>query len=83
VVAVRDQLRKLGADVEEGSDWIRVSPPRRILSAEIETYDDHRMAMAFSLAASAVETTILDPDCTAKTFPDYFGELIRLARISG
>ena len=83
VVAVRDQLRKLGATVEEGPDWIRVTPPDQILSAEIETYDDHRMAMAFSLAAAAVETTILDPDCTAKTFPEYFSELSRLARTSG
>jgi 3-phosphoshikimate 1-carboxyvinyltransferase len=83
VVAVRDQLRKLGATVDEGPDWIRVSPPKQILSAEIETYDDHRMAMAFSLAATAVETTILDPECTAKTFPDYFPELARLARTSG
>jgi 3-phosphoshikimate 1-carboxyvinyltransferase len=83
VVAVRDQLRKLGATVEEGADWIRVSPPDRILSAEIETYDDHRMAMAFSLAAAGVATTILDPDCTSKTFPDYFGELARMARTSG
>lgn len=82
VVAVRDQLRRLGAVVEEGPDWIRVSPPPRILSAEIETYDDHRMAMAFSLAAASVETTILDPDCTAKTFPDYFRELSRLAKAS-
>jgi 3-phosphoshikimate 1-carboxyvinyltransferase len=64
--------------VEEGPDWIRVTPPERILSAEIETYDDHRMAMAFSLAAFAARTTILDPDCTSKTFPDFFQELQRL-----
>ncbi len=80
VVAVRDQLRKLGASVEEGPDWIRIGPPRQILSGiSIETYDDHRMAMAFSLAAHAVPVTILDPDCTAKTFPTYFQELARLA----
>lgn len=81
VVAVRDQLRKLGAAVEEGPDWIRIAPPSQILSnIEIETYDDHRMAMAFSLAAHAVPVTILDPDCTAKTFPTYFQELARLAK---
>jgi 3-phosphoshikimate 1-carboxyvinyltransferase len=81
VVAVRDQLRKLGATVEEGPDWIRIAPPSQILSGiEIETYDDHRMAMAFSLAAHAVPVTILDPDCTAKTFPTYFQELARLAK---
>jgi 3-phosphoshikimate 1-carboxyvinyltransferase len=80
VVAVRDQLRKVGATVEEGPDWIRVTPPARIQSATIETYDDHRMAMAFSLVAAATETVILDPDCTGKTFPGYFDELSRLAR---
>ena len=79
VVAVRDQLRKVGATVEEGPDWIRVSPPAQIRSATIETYDDHRMAMAFSLVAAATETVILDPDCTSKTFPGYFGALQRLS----
>jgi 3-phosphoshikimate 1-carboxyvinyltransferase len=82
VVAVRDQLRKLGAAVEEGPDWIRITPPRGILSAEIETYDDHRMAMAFSLAAAGAPTTILDPDCTSKTYPGFFQELARLAGTS-
>ena len=80
VVAVRDQLRKLGALVEEGPDWISVHPPAQINEGvEIETYDDHRMAMAFSLAARAVPVCILDPDCCAKTFPAYFQELQRLA----
>jgi 3-phosphoshikimate 1-carboxyvinyltransferase len=79
VVAVRDQLRKVGATVEEGRDWIRVIPPAKIQSATIETYDDHRMAMAFSLVAAATETVILDPDCTSKTFPVYFDALQRLS----
>jgi 3-phosphoshikimate 1-carboxyvinyltransferase len=79
VVAVRDQLRKVGATVEEGPDWIRVIPPAQIRPATIETYDDHRMAMAFSLVAAATETVILDPDCTAKTFPGYFEALQRLS----
>lgn len=80
VVAVRDQLRKLGAGVEEGPDWIRITPPAKLTeNVEIETYDDHRMAMAFSLAAHGVPVTVLDPDCTAKTFPTYFQELSRLA----
>jgi 3-phosphoshikimate 1-carboxyvinyltransferase len=61
--------------VEEGPDWIRVTPPAQIRSATIETYDDHRMAMAFSLVAAATETVILDPDCTTKTFPGYFEAL--------
>jgi len=81
VVAVRDQLRKLGATVEEGPDWIRVTPPTTLREGvEIETYDDHRMAMAFSLAAHEVPVAILDPGCTAKTFPTYFQELSRLAK---
>lgn len=80
VVAVRDQLRKLGALVEEGPDWISIYPPAQIKEGvEIETYDDHRMAMAFSLVARAVPVCILDPDCCAKTFPAYFQELQRLA----
>ncbi len=81
VVAVRDQLRKLGATVEEGPDWIRITPPEKLQEGvEIETYDDHRMAMAFSLVSHSVPVTILDPDCTSKTFPTYFQELSRLAK---
>jgi len=80
VVAVRDELRKLGATVEEGPDWIRVTPPEDgIRPAAIATYKDHRMAMAFSLAAAAGPVTIEDPDCTAKTFPGYFEALAGLA----
>lgn len=81
VVAVRDELRKLGATVEEGPDWIRVTPPRDGIrpNVSIATYKDHRMAMAFSLAACAVPVTIEDPDCTAKTFPGYFDALAALA----
>ena len=71
--AVTTELRKLGATVEEGEDYLVVDPPQKILHCEIETYDDHRMAMAFSLAACGSEPiTILDPGCVSKTFPDYF-----------
>jgi 3-phosphoshikimate 1-carboxyvinyltransferase len=56
-----------------------VTPPEQIRSATIETYDDHLMAMAFSLVAAATETVILDPDCTSKTFPGYFEALQRLS----
>lgn len=82
VVAVRDELRKLGATVEEGPDWIRVAPPSDGIrqNISIATYKDHRMAMAFSLAAFAESVTIEDPDCTAKTFPGYFDALDALAR---
>ena len=71
--AVTTELRKLGAEVEEGGDYLIIDPPDQIQSTEIETYDDHRMAMAFSLAACGAESvTILDPGCVSKTFPDYF-----------
>ena len=77
--AVSSELKKLGATVEEGEDYIIIEPPEKLLSAEIVTYDDHRMAMAFSLAACGeVPITILDPSCVSKTFPDYFDQLSKL-----
>ena len=77
--AMATELRKLGAHVDEGSDSIAITPPERLRTATIDTYDDHRMAMAFSLAALAdVAVTINDPDCVAKTFPDYFSALAAL-----
>ncbi|MGA0339997.1 MAG: 3-phosphoshikimate 1-carboxyvinyltransferase [bacterium] len=77
--AVSSELKKLGATVEEGENYIIIEPPEKLLSAEIATYDDHRMAMAFSLAACGeVPITILDPSCVSKTFPDYFDQLSKL-----
>jgi 3-phosphoshikimate 1-carboxyvinyltransferase len=71
--AMSTELRKLGATVETGNDYILITPPPKISSATIDTYDDHRVAMSFSLAAfGGAPITINDPDCTAKTFPDYF-----------
>lgn len=71
--AMATELRKLGAEVEEGKDFIRISPPVELTAAAIDTYNDHRMAMCFSLAAFGnVPITINDPGCTSKTFPDYF-----------
>ena len=71
--AVSRELRKLGAVVEEGYDYLVIQPPEQIKAASIETYDDHRMAMAFSLAACGKSpVTINKPDCVSKTFPDYF-----------
>ena len=71
--AVSTELRKLGAVVEEGYDYLVIQPPEQIQTASIETYDDHRMAMAFSLAACGKSpVTINNPDCVSKTFPDYF-----------
>jgi 3-phosphoshikimate 1-carboxyvinyltransferase len=73
LAAMATELRKLGADVAEGPDSIEVTPPKRFEPAQIETYCDHRIAMCFSLAAlGGVPVTILNPDCVAKTFPDYF-----------
>ena len=71
--AMATELRKLGAEVDEGEDYIAVTPPARMQSAAIDTYNDHRIAMCFSLAAFGdAEITINDPGCTSKTFPDYF-----------
>lgn len=71
--AMATELRKVGATVVEGEDFIEVTPPKQIQHAQIDTYDDHRVAMCFSLVAlSDTPVTINDPKCTAKTFPDYF-----------
>ena len=81
IAAMATELRKLGATVEEGPDWLGVSPPLTFkANAAIDTYDDHRMAMCFSLAAlGGVAVRINDPGCVAKTFPDYFERFGRLA----
>ncbi|CSK31939.1 3-phosphoshikimate 1-carboxyvinyltransferase [Shigella sonnei] len=79
--AMATELRKVGAEVEEGHDYIRITPPEKLNFAEIATYNDHRMAMCFSLVAlSDTPVTILDPKCTAKTFPDYFEQLARISQ---
>jgi 3-phosphoshikimate 1-carboxyvinyltransferase len=72
--AMATELRKVGASVEEGPDYISVTPPARLTpNAAIDTYDDHRMAMCFSLVSlGQTPVTINDPGCVAKTFPDYF-----------
>jgi 3-phosphoshikimate 1-carboxyvinyltransferase len=74
--AMATELRKVGATVVEGHDFIEVTAPERLNHAAIDTYDDHRMAMCFSLVAlSDTPVTINDPKCTSKTFPDYFEKL--------
>ncbi|KGY12871.1 3-phosphoshikimate 1-carboxyvinyltransferase [Vibrio tubiashii] len=76
LAAMATELRKVGAEVEEGEDYIIVTPPAQLTHAAIDTYDDHRMAMCFSLVAlSDTPVTINDPKCTSKTFPDYFDKL--------
>ena len=87
IAAMATELRKLGAGVVEGADFIEVAPPQRWQHAAVHTYDDHRMAMCLSLAAfnplagragsggPGLPVRILDPRCVAKTFPDYFETL--------
>lgn len=80
IAAMATELRKVGALVEEGADFIRVTPPAQLTpNAAIDTYDDHRMAMCFSLVSlGGVPVTINDPRCVAKTFPDYFEQFARV-----
>ena len=76
LTAMATELRKLGATVEEGSDYLRIAPGTLRPGVAIDTYDDHRMAMSFSLVAlGGMPVKINDPQCVAKTFPDYFREM--------
>jgi len=79
--AMATELRKVGATVEEGADFIRITPPAQLIAnAEIDTYDDHRMAMCFSLVSLlGVPVVINEPQCVAKTFPDFFQRLAQLS----
>jgi 3-phosphoshikimate 1-carboxyvinyltransferase len=86
IAAMACELRKLGATVVEGADFIQVTPPTSAAdwkAASIHTYDDHRMAMCFSLAAfnpAGLPVRIEDPKCVAKTFPDYFEAMFALVQ---
>jgi 3-phosphoshikimate 1-carboxyvinyltransferase len=78
--AMATELIKVGAEVVEGKDYIEITPPKKLQHAAIDTYNDHRMAMCFSLVAlSNTAVTINDPGCTSKTFPDYFEQFAKLA----
>ena len=81
IAAMATELRKVGAAVEEGADWIRISPPAKFSEeTEFDTYDDHRMAMSLSLVAlGGVPVRINDPRCVAKTFPRFFDEFGKIA----
>jgi 3-phosphoshikimate 1-carboxyvinyltransferase len=78
IQAMATELTKLGAQVEAGADYLAITPPAQLQPASIATYDDHRMAMCFALASldgvlrAGAKIRILDPQCVAKTFPDYF-----------
>ncbi|OEZ98239.1 3-phosphoshikimate 1-carboxyvinyltransferase [Duganella phyllosphaerae] len=86
IAAMATELRKLGATVEEGADFIRVTPPAALGPATIDTYDDHRMAMCFSLASldglarKGTAVRINDPKCVGKTFPEYFAAFAAIAK---
>jgi 3-phosphoshikimate 1-carboxyvinyltransferase len=86
LAAMATELRKVGATVEEGPDYLRVTPPDQLQPATIDTYDDHRMAMCFSLASLDGKARrgnamrIKDPKCVAKTFPDYFETFAGIAK---
>ncbi len=88
LAAMATELRKFGATVEEGADYLRITPPATPAAwkaATIHTYDDHRMAMALSLAAfnpAGLPVRIEDPKCVGKTFPDYFEALFSVSRTS-
>jgi 3-phosphoshikimate 1-carboxyvinyltransferase len=84
IAAMAAELAKVGAGVEAGTEFLRLTPPVQFNPATIRTYDDHRMAMCFSLVALAgVPVRIEDPDCVAKTFPDYFSAFAAICRRAG
>ena len=86
IAAMTAELRKFGASVVEGVDFIQITPPASATdwrAAVVHTYDDHRMAMCFSLAAfnpAALPVRIMDPQCVAKTYPDYFETLFSVVQ---
>ena len=85
IAAMATELRKFGALVEEGADYLKITPPAQLQAATVDTYDDHRMAMCFSLATlngalrRGVPVRINDPKCVAKTFPEYFDAFAQVA----
>lgn len=82
ISAMATELRKVGAIVEEGADWLKVTPPAQVIpDAAIDTYDDHRMAMCFSLVSLGdTPIRINDPKCVNKTFPEYFLKFAEIAK---
>jgi 3-phosphoshikimate 1-carboxyvinyltransferase len=82
IAAMATELRKVGAIVEEGADYIKITPPAQLTpNAVIDTYDDHRMAMCFSLVSlGGVPITINDPKCVNKTFPEYFTQFASIIK---
>ncbi len=82
IAAMATELRKVGALVEAGADFLRVTPGPRLLPATIDTYDDHRMAMCFALVSlGGVDMRINDPGCVRKTYPHFFADLASLTQV--
>jgi 3-phosphoshikimate 1-carboxyvinyltransferase len=81
IAAMAKELGKLGATVETGADWLALDGPVEVRTAEIDTYDDHRIAMCFALAAAGgIPVVIRDPRCVGKTFPTFFEVLTSVTR---
>ncbi|MCX8519796.1 MAG: 3-phosphoshikimate 1-carboxyvinyltransferase, partial [Methylophilaceae bacterium] len=84
IAAMATELTKLGAEVATGADWLRITPPVKLNeNVAIDTYDDHRMAMCFSLVClgdKGVPVTINHPECVNKTYPNYFDDFQRLGQ---
>ena len=79
IAAVAAELRKFGAVIDEQPDGLKITPPERISSAAVETYDDHRMAMSFAVVGLRQSGVVIrDPHCVEKTFPEFFTELDKL-----
>ncbi|MBN1514667.1 MAG: 3-phosphoshikimate 1-carboxyvinyltransferase [Phycisphaerae bacterium] len=84
LAALAHELRALGASVEERPDGLSIQPPQAVRPASVNTYDDHRMAMSFALAGLRAQGIVInDPECTAKTFPDFFERWAALCRSTG
>jgi 3-phosphoshikimate 1-carboxyvinyltransferase len=84
IAATATELRKLGAHVEEFDDGLVIHPPKEVRGAEIDTYNDHRMAMSFALAGLRTPKVVIrNPQCTAKTYPEFFADLERVVRGRG
>ncbi|QJC30029.1 3-phosphoshikimate 1-carboxyvinyltransferase [Enterobacteriaceae endosymbiont of Plateumaris sericea] len=80
ITAMVNELRKTGAFIIEGKDYIIITPPKNIKSTIIETYNDHRMAMCFSLLSLSTKLVhIINPSCIRKTYPNYFKELKKIS----
>ncbi|MDU0810289.1 MAG: 3-phosphoshikimate 1-carboxyvinyltransferase [Burkholderia sp.] len=82
IIAMAAELRKVGAIVEEGKDRLIITPPKKLIqNASIDTYNDHRIAMCFSLVSlGGVSVRINNPKCVSKTFPNYFGYFMAIVK---